>query len=527
MDRPAGVTEPGLTAGSTDAEQATSTPPESAGREVRAASRRRVLTGAAAALGAAAVVSPAVAAEPEAGPYTFPSGRPILIRRATVVTMDPRRGVLPETDVLIRGTTIAAVGKRLSAPEHATVIDAAGALLLPGFVDTHRHMWQSAFRGVGAEWTLGNYQEWMITKWGPLFRPEDIYAGNYLGMVEAVNDGVTTVTDWSHGSRTPEHTDAAVDALFAVPGRARYGHNNVYAPDFGWVTDGSVDQLLKTRFASADQLVTMQLSLDIFSGSESARQALEFARDRDLRVGHHAGVYGFVGEDQIRFLGENDGLSPSTVLVHASTLSDDAYRRIADGGAHLSISSESELNAGQGYPPTAKARQYGIPISLSMDTVVWWSGDMFSAMRSTLSADRGLAHLRAHEAGDAVANNALRAQDVLEYATIGGARALGLDHLIGSITPGKRADLVMLRTDTPAMTPTHNPAGHIVFQAGRGDVDTVLVDGRVLKHRGAVIGVDLRRARHLVEQSLEYLRSRIPDEDWQRAMNPPPGAAAR
>ncbi|GAB2764488.1 amidohydrolase family protein [Streptomyces bullii] len=305
--------------------------------------------------------------------------------------MDPARGVLPETDVLVRGTTIAAVGKRLSTPAHTTVIDADGALLLPGFVDTHRHMWQTALRGVGADWTITDYLEWMLTRWGPLFRPQDIYAANYLGMVEAVNDGVTTVTDWSHGSRTPEHADAAVDALFAVPGRARYAYANAFASDFGWVTGGHIDQLLKTRFAGADQLVTMQLALDILSGSEDARQALRFARDRDLRVGHHAGIFGMAGEEQIRFLAENDGLSPSTMLVHAAALSDDAYRRIADGGAHLSISSESELNAGQGYPPTAKARRHGIPISLSMDTVVWWSGDMFSAMPSTLSADRGLA----------------------------------------------------------------------------------------------------------------------------------------
>ncbi|MEV0186524.1 amidohydrolase family protein [Streptomyces sp. NPDC050625] len=134
--------------------------------------------------------------------------------------------------------------------------------------------------------------------------------------------------------------------------------------------------------------------------------------------------------------------------------------------------------------------------------------------------------MRAHEVGEAVADNSLRAQDVLEYATIGGARALGLDGLVGSIAPGKRADLVMLRTDTPVMTGTpHHVAGHIVFQAGRGDVDTVLVNRRVLKHRGALVGVDLNHARQLVEQSLDYLRSQIPDEDWERAINPPTGPA--
>ncbi|OHV25684.1 hypothetical protein BBK14_21895 [Parafrankia soli] len=432
--------------------------------------------------------------------------------------MDARLGVLPETDVLVRDTTIAAVGKRLPAPADAIVVDAAGALLLPGFVNTHQHMWQAAFRGVGADWTIGEYLEWILMKWRPLFRPEDIYAANYASMVESVDSGVTTVMDFSHGLRTPEHADAAVDALFAVPGRARFGYSNAFSPDLSWVYDGRVDQMLTSRFASSDQLVTMQIAFDIFVNTGDARQALRFAIDRNLPFSTHAGVLGFVGDDNITFLEENGVLSPSTTLIHAATLSDDSYRRIAASGAQLSLSAESELNAGQGYPPTAKARQFGIPISLSQDTVVWWSGDMFSAMRATLNADRGLAHLRAHEAGHALSTNELRAKDVLEYATIGGARVLGLDNIIGSITPGKRADLVMMRTDTPAMTAASNPAGHLVFQAQRGDIDTVLVNVRVLKHRGALIGVDARRARRLVEQSLEYLRSRIPNEDWQRAL---------
>ncbi|MGJ5895282.1 amidohydrolase family protein [Streptomyces niveiscabiei] len=472
--------------------------------------RREALAGAAA-LG---VTSLAAAPQAEAAAPGLPAGRPLLIRRATVVTMD--RGTLPDTDVLIEGNRIAAIGKNLSAP--ATVIDAHGGLLVPGFVDTHRHMWQTTLRGVGADWTLGNYFEWMVTKWGPLFRPEDIYAANHLGMVEAVNDGVTTVTDWSHNSRTPEHAEAAVDALFSVPGRARYAYGNSFAPDLSWVTDGRVDRLIRDRFTgNPDQLVTLQLALDV-SDTEDARRALRFARDRDLPVTTHAGVFGFSGDEQIRFLAESGALSPSYTLVHGGSLGDDAYRRIAASGAYLSVAAESESSAGQGYPPTGKAREFGIPVSLSMDTVAWWSGDMFSAMRSTLSADRALAHLRAHEAGRTVADNALRASDVLEYATLGGARALGLDSLIGSVTVGKRADLVLLRTDTVAMTPVHNPAGHLVFQAGRGDVDTVLVDGRVLKHRGELVGVDLKRARRLAAESFGYLRSRIPDAEWEAAM---------
>jgi cytosine/adenosine deaminase-related metal-dependent hydrolase len=488
-------------------------------------SRRGLLAGAAAIVGGAVVGADALNAQPaEAQRTRFAEGRPIVFRRATVVTMDSRLGVLQDADVLVRGALIEAVGHRLPVPTNAAVIETGGALLIPGFVDTHRHMWQSAMRGVGADWTVSNYSDWMITKWGPLFRPEDIYAGNYLSMVEAVHDGVTTVMDWSHGLRTPEHADAAVDALFAVPGRARFGYGNAFASDLRWVVDGQVDKMLADRFTGQDQLVTMQLALNIGNATDDARQALRFARERDLPVSTHAGVFGMIPDSQIRFLHENGSLSPSFTLVHGGALSDDSYRRIADGGAQLSISAESEVNGGQGYPPVGPARRYGIPISLSMDTVTWWSGDMFSAMRATLNSERAMVHLTAHQEGKVVVNNDTRAADVLGYATIGGARALGIDGSIGSITPRKKADLVLLRKDTPAMTPTSNPIGHLVFQAGRGDVDTVLVNGRVVKHRGSLVGVDLDKARRQVENSLEYLRSRISDSDWEQAMNPPPYA---
>lgn len=489
-------------------------------------SRRGVLAGAAAIVGGAVVGAGALNAQPAAATQRprFTEGQPIVFRRATVVTMDPRLGVLQDTDVLVQGAHIEAVGRRLPTPANAAVIDANGALLIPGFVDTHRHMWQSALRGVGADWTLSNYIEWMLTKWAPLFRPEDVYAGNYLSMVEAVHDGVTTVMDWSHGLRTPEHADAAVDALFAVPGRARFGYGNAFASDLRWVVDGRVDRMLTNRFASQDQLVTMQLALDVRGATDDARQALRFARERNLPVSTHAGVFGIILDSQIQFLHENGSLSPSFTLVHGAALSDDSYRRIADSGAQLSLSAESDANGGQGYPPVGRARQYGIPISLSVDTVAWFSGDMFSMMRATLNAERALVHKTAQDQGQLVVNNNARASDVVGYATIGGARALGLDGSIGSITPHKLADLVLLRNDTPAMTPTHNPMGHLVFQAGRGDVDTVLVNGRVLKHRGSLVDVDLNRARRLVEKSLEYLRSRISATDWEQAMNPPPYA---
>ena len=156
-----------------------------------------------------------------------------------------------------------------------------------------------------------------------------------------------------------------------------------------------------------------------------------------------------------------------------------------------------------------------------MDTSVWWSADLFSAMRSTLSADRAREHMEAHRRNETVMLSHLRAEQVVTWATLGGASALGMDKLIGSITPGKKADLVLIKNDlSPAMFPLLHPYGHVVFQAGRGDVHTVMVDGKVVKHNHRLLGIDLNAARQAVAKTVEYARSRMGEQAWNESMNP-------
>ncbi|MDT7654464.1 MAG: hypothetical protein QOI36_5870 [Pseudonocardiales bacterium] len=175
-------------------------------------------------------------------------------------------------------------------------------------------------------------------------------------------------------------------------------------------------------------------------------------------------------------------LTPETVYVHAASLSADSYHRIAATGGSVSVSTESEQSAGQGYPPTWAIRAHDIPVSLSMDTSVWWCGDLFSAMRATLGADRAREHMEAHAKGETLTHSSLRAEHVVEFATLGGARALGRENDLGSVEVGKKADLVLIKNDhSPVSFPLLNPYGHVVFQAQRGDVHTVMVDGRVVK----------------------------------------------
>jgi cytosine/adenosine deaminase-related metal-dependent hydrolase len=445
--------------------------------------------------------------------------RPVVLRGGTVLTVDAARTVLEGHDVLVVDDRVAAIGVGLEVPAGTEEIDATGGIVMPGMVDTHRHMWQTAMRGYGADWTLTQYFVWNYLEWGKVFRPEDIHAGGLLAALEALEAGVTTCVDWSHNLQTPQHADAAVDALAAVPGRFVLAYGNIQDAPASWTADPGFRDVLDRRRGDVE---AFQLAFDV-TGDPAfpEKPAFEVARDLGLPVTTHAGVWGATNDDGIRLMHEHGFMEPQTVYVHAATLSADSYHRIAATGGSVSVSTESEQSAGQGYPPSWVLRRHDIPMSLSMDTSVWWSGDLFSAMRSTLSADRSREHLEAHAKGETVTHHALRAEHVVEMATRGGARALGREDDLGSVEVGKKADLVLIRNEhSPVMTPLLHPYGHVVFQAQRGDVEAVLVDGRVVKRDHRLVGVDLPAARRTVEQTVEHLRATLGEEAWQQGMNP-------
>ncbi|MEU4397714.1 amidohydrolase family protein [Micromonospora orduensis] len=447
--------------------------------------------------------------------------RPVIFRNGLVLTMDDAHTVLPGADVLVVGDRIAEVGVVLAAPDDALEIDATDGILMPGMVDTHRHMWQTAMRGYGADWTLTQYFVWYYLESGKLFRPEDVYAGNLLGAIEAIDAGVTTTVDWSHGLQTPDHADAAVDALEAVPGRFVLAYGNIQQGPWEWAASPEFRDFHRRRI-DGGKLAGFQMAFDV-TGDPAfpERAAFEVAREVGAAVTTHAGVWGATNDDGIRLMHEGGFMTPSTVYVHAATLTHDSYNRIAATGGSVSVSTESEQSAGQGYPPTWQLRHHDIPVSLSMDTSVWWSGDLFSAMRSTLGADRSREHLEAHAKQDTITHCHLRAEQVVEWATRGGARALGMDSAIGALTPGRQADIVLIKNDaSPVMFPILNPHGHVVFQAQRGDVHTVLVGGRVVKRNGHLVDVDLAAARARVASTVDHLRETMGEQAWQRGMNP-------
>ena len=454
---------------------------------------------------------------------TIEAGRPVVLRRGTVLTMNDARDVLHDADVLVVDDRIAGVGAGLEVPDGAYEIDASDGIVMPGMIDTHRHMWQTALRGYGADWTLSQYFVFYYLEWGKIFRAQDIYAGNLLSAIESLDAGVTTTVDWSHGLQTVDHADAAVDALQAVPGRFVLAYGNLQQGPWEWSTSPDFRSFVDRRFnGRGDDMLGFQMAFDVTGDPEFPEQeAFKVARELGVPVTTHAGVWGATNDDGIRLMHEHGFMTPENIYVHAATLEEDSYQRIAATGGSVSVSTESEQSAGQGYPPTWQLRRHDIPVSLSMDTSVWWSGDLFCAMRSTLGADRSREHLEAHARQETVTNHHLRAEQVVDWATRGGSRALRLDSVIGSLEAGKKADVVLIKNDhSPVMFPVLHPYGHVAFQAQRGDVHTVLVNGRVVKHEGKLLGVDLARARRTVEETVEFAMRELGEETWTGGMHP-------
>ncbi len=451
----------------------------------------------------------------------FASGRPVVFRNATIITVDSA-GTLEHADLLITGDTITEVGPQLQAPPDALEVDATGGIITPGFVDTHRHMWQSALRGYGGDWALTQYFVFYYLTWGHVFRPEDVHAGNLLSALESIDTGVTTTLDWSHGLRNVEYGEAALEALKAIPGRFVLAYGNYLGSPGEWANSPEFRRFVSDHFSAPDDMLGLALAFDVTGAPEfPERGAFEAARELDLRVTTHAGVWGATTDAGINQMWESGFMTPKVTYVHAASLGPDSYHKIQASGGSISVATESEQSAGQGYPSSWIARKYGIPASLSMDTSVWWSADFFNTMRSTLGADRSRDHLEAHTNHETIVTNRLRASDVLRMATMGGAEALGLADKIGSITPGKKADLVLLKNDeSPTMTPILYPEAHVVFQAGTADVHTVVVNGKVVKYAGERIGLPLGPIRDKVAASVEYVRSTIGAEEWVKGMHP-------
>ena len=429
-----------------------------------------------------------------------PTGRK-LIKGGIVISLDPAVGDFANGDVLIDGDRIAAVGPGLSV-DGAEVVDASGMIVMPGFVDSHRHIWEGILRNIGTDVPLEgrvSYISFVLRTLAPAFRPEDAYAGNLVSAVGAIDAGITTLLDWSHIQASPAHTDAVIQALKDSGLRA------VFAYGFPWWGKWEERQpswfvrAATEHFSSKDQMLTLALAAPgpEFTDFEVARDHWKLARETGARITAHVGV-GTYGQDaKVQEMGEAGLLGPDTTYIHCTTLNDTEIQMIVDTGGTVSLASPVEMMMGHGMPPIQKFLDRGLKPSLSIDVETNVPNDMFTQMRSVIA----LQHALANDDG----KPAITMRDVLWYATMEGARANGLEDEVGSLTVGKAADLIMLRTDKINVTPINDPVAAVVAGMDTSNVDSVFIAGRAMKRGGKLLHVDWPAVRRMVTESRDYV----------------------
>ena len=459
-------------------------------------SRRRLLEGVGTcALGAFASAAAGCSAPSAQGPGGTATGGRLLLKGGCVLTLDARVGDLERGDVLIEGTRI--VDVRPAIETAAETIDASTMIVMPGFVDTHRHMWQGALRNILPNGLLSDYTRDITGAARAVFRPEDARIGDLVTALGALNAGVTTVLDWSHIGNSPAHTDAAIAGLREAGIRA------VYA--FGTGSGAGVQHPEDIRRLRNAQIPTNGglLTLALAGGLDPASWRL--ARDVGARISVHV----------------NGGLSvpasamgPDVTYIHCTGLEAEAWKRIAGSGGHVSIACPIEMEMGHGIPPIQEALDHGIRPSLSVDVETQMPGEFFSQMRAVFTLQRMQALARARESGG-TGPRLLTVREVIEFATVAGARANGLDTLVGTLTPGKEADIILLRRDLINVLPFNNAYGAVVQAMDTSNVDTVIVGGTIRKRGGQLVGVDLARVAKDAAASRDYL---VAKAGWTRGI---------
>jgi cytosine/adenosine deaminase-related metal-dependent hydrolase len=472
---------------------------------------------AAPALAASAIGSASDANAQAKGNAKQQAGRPILIKGGIVLSLDRAVGDFEQADVLIEGKKISAVRPNISAP-NAQVIDAKNRIVMPGFVDTHRHMWQGYLRNVLPDGSLEDYRNVVQRTFGAKMIPDDVYAADLTSALGAIDCGVTCILDWSHIGNSPEHTDACIKGLqeSGVRGVFAYGAGQ---NESGRVMEiptskypGDIGRVRKQHFSSDDQLTTLYLAA--LGGSPDATNAqFKAARDVGARISIHVGVGEFGRAALLEKVHALGGLKDDTTYIHCCTLNDTEWKLIKDTGGTVSIAGYVETLMGHGNPPVQKAIDTGIRPSLSVDVETSVPNDFFTQMRTVFSLQKNEVWAR-RLAGQKDAGKFLTAREVLEFATIEGARANGLEKKVGSLTPGKEADIILLRTDLLNTMPINNAVGAVVTSMTAQNVDTVLIAGKIVKRNGKLVGVDMNRIAKLTRdaQARNYKAANVPDK---------------
>ena len=418
-----------------------------------------------------------------------------LIRGAHIITMEPQ-GDLPVGDILVTDDTLSAIAPNLHADD-AQIVEAQGCIVIPGLINAHMHTWQTALRGLAANWTLLEYFQKMHAGLATVFTPADLHIATLVGALNQLNCGTTTLADWCHNNRTPEHNDAAIAGLLESGIRAAFFHGTP-KPDpqpgerpFWQVPHprAEVERLLKAHQHNALLTVHAAVLGPHYSTLEVALHDFAMARDLNLIASLHQGggpartPEGWAALEAAGLLGEQVN------IVHGHALTDDQLKRFCDLGMSFSAAAESEMSQGHGHPITGRLRALGHAPSLGVDLESVMSGDMISQARIALGMQRSLdnaAYRQAH--GSIPPTSTITTREALAWVTTEGARMLRQSHRIGSLAPGKQADLVLIRASDLNMQPLHDAVSAVVFQTSLANIDSVMVAGQWKKRGGRLVG---------------------------------------
>jgi cytosine/adenosine deaminase-related metal-dependent hydrolase len=435
------------------------------------------------------------------GSGRLPRREEVTIRNAYVITADPGLGELERADVHVRGGRIVAVGENLGGGGRR--IDGRDTIVMPGLIDTHWHLWNTLYRSLAGSDPQSGYFALNLRN-GPAFKPEDTYRGAKLALADALSSGITTVHDWSHNIRGPEYADANLRAHADVGLRARFS----YGTPQGHPGDQTIDlaelERVEREWIRSGRAELVHLGLAGRPPGLAApavyRAEWEAARGLGLPVSYHVhSTRAQQALNQVSALASESMLGPETQLIHLLYTSDADRALVAGAGSPVSMSPWTELMIGYGFVPVNELLAAGIRLNFSVDTTALsGTADMFSIMRLAIN----MAH------GQAEQEFGLDARRVIEMATIEAARGLGIDDETGSLTPGKRADVIMVRADDPNIAPFTYAPNMVVLAAQPANVDTVIVDGRVLKRGGELTALDGERVVSEATESLAAVLAR-------------------
>jgi cytosine/adenosine deaminase-related metal-dependent hydrolase len=454
------------------------------------------------------------------------------------MSMDPSLGTLGNFapgDVLVEGKKILDVGTNLHATG-AGVIDARGRIVMPGFIDTHHHQFETALRSFLADGILINdgsntpsgkttYYEFILLKFAPVYRPQDVYINELFGGLSQLDNGVTTVHDISQIHHSPQHSDAAIQALFDTGRRAAFGYFESAGGVAGNQYPRDALRIKPQWFSSSDQLVTMIMGGEVYLGEPTYTQAWTIGRQLGLQIAAHIlspfGIRPILDDLALGTGGVNNNiaLGPDNLFIHMTGMSDLGWQGVKDAGAQVSLAVPIEMNMRHGMPPILKMQSLGMEPSLSVDVECTLTADFFTQMRSMMNVQRALVNQMILDTGlppnplnpwpgapfPAGTPNLLTTRDVLRFGTMNGAKHLRLDGKVGSLTPGKEADIILLDATALNVAPLNQVPGAVVSLMDRTNVETVIVAGKVRKWKGRLLGVDLPHLRQQVEASRDYV----------------------